>query len=170
MFEGKAVEIVNGWRFLGSLVGNEKVYENFIVNTADKYSNLLEKMGQVAKTSHQNAYACLMRDVQQKSNSVSPTQLNSRNIFTEAEDNIQTHILPSFFNSPVSQSAPWLYSLPTREGRPNMKKPTEYETEKTASLTTCNPLEDEDRANALLTQEGITQDQQTACLNIIRSR
>ena len=39
------------------------------------------------------------------------------------------HILPSFFDSPKSQSTRRLYALPTREGGPNTKDTIDYETE-----------------------------------------
>ena len=171
LFEGTAVEIVDGCRVLGSLIGNEKAYKTFKVNTAGKYANLLKNLGLVAKTSHQNAYAFfLTRGGQQKLICVSWTAPNSRNIFRDEEAKIQTHILPSFFDSPVSQSARRLYSLPTREGGLNIKEPIDYESQCAASLTACAPLEDEERANAHLTQERIMHDIRTARLNIISAR
>ena len=51
-----------------------------------------------------------------------------------------------------------------------MQEPIDYETDYAASLTACAALEDQDRANARLTQERITHDQRTARLNTIRSR
>ena len=40
---------------------------------------------------------------------------NSQNIVTDAYANIRTHVLPSVPDSPMSQCARRLYSLPTRE-------------------------------------------------------
>ena len=168
LFEGTALETVDGCGVLGSVIGNEKAYENFNAATARKYSNLLQKFGQEAKTSLQNAYACLTKGVQQKLYFGSRTTPNSRNIFTDAESNTQKHVLTSSFDFPVSQSEGRLYSLPNREGGRNIKEPIDYETEYAASLTSCAPVEDEDRANAHLTQERITHDQRTAGLNIFR--
>ena len=48
--------------------------------------------------------------------------------------------------------------------------PIDYETKYAASITACAPLEDEDRANAHLTQEIIAHDQRTARLNIFLLR
>ena len=103
LFEGTTVEIVDGLRGLGSVLGNEKAYENFNLTTAGEYSNL-KTLGQVAKISPQNAYACITTGFQQKLNFVSRTTPNSRNIL-DSEANIQPHVLPSFFDSPVSQNA-----------------------------------------------------------------
>ena len=66
MIEGTAVEIVDGYRVLGPVRGNEIAYETFKLTTAGEYANLLKKLEQVAKTSPQNAYACLTRGLQQK--------------------------------------------------------------------------------------------------------
>ena len=66
MFEGTAVEIVDGCRVLGSVRRNEIAYETFKLTTAGEYANLMKKLEQVAKTSPQNAYACLTRGLQQK--------------------------------------------------------------------------------------------------------
>ena len=93
---------------------------------------------------------------------VSRTTPNSRIIFTDAEANIQWHVLPSFFDSAVYQFAA------TREGGLNIKEPIDYEMEYAALLTACAPLED-DGAKAHLSQECIKYDQRTACLNKIRS-
>ena len=117
LFEGTAPETVDRCGVLGSVIGNEKAYENFNATTARKYSNLLQKIEQEAKTSPQNAYACLTKGVQQKLYLVSQTTPNSRNIFTDAETNTQTHVLTSSFDFPVSQSEGRLYSLPKPGGR-----------------------------------------------------
>ena len=70
----------------------------------------------------------------------------------------------------VSRSERRLYSLPTRESGFNIKEPKDYEAEYAASLTACAPLENEDRANANLTQERIKNYQRSARLNTIQSR
>ena len=82
LFEGTAVENFDCFRVLGSVFGIDKTYENFNVTTAVKYSNLLRKSGQVAKTSPHNAYACLRRGVQQKIN-FAPEQQQSREISSQ---------------------------------------------------------------------------------------
>ena len=43
LFERTTAEIVEGCRVLGSLIGIEKVFDNFNVTTAGKYSNLFKK-------------------------------------------------------------------------------------------------------------------------------
>ena len=102
-------------------------------------------------------------------NFVTRTTTNSRNIITDAKPSIRTHVLMSFFDSPLSQSARLLFSLPIRENGLNIEEPIEYETEHAASLTAWAPLEEEDRENAHLNQECITHDQRTASLNIVRA-
>ena len=154
MFDGRAVE-VDGCRLLGFLIGKEKAYESFKVTTDGKYANLLKKHEQVVKASPQNAYASLTIGVQQILNFASRATPNSRNSFTDADAIIQTQVLASFFDSPVSQIARRLCSLPNRENRLNIRQPIDYETKYAASLTACAPLEHEDRAYGRLTQERI---------------
>ena len=50
LFEGTPVEIVDGCRVLGSIIGIEKAYETFKLTTAGKYANLLKNIGKVAET------------------------------------------------------------------------------------------------------------------------
>ena len=111
---------------------------------------------QVAKTSPQVFYEYLTRGVQQNTSFVFRTKPNSRNIFTDAGDNIQTHVLTSIYGFLVSQFARQLYSLPTPEGGFNIKEPITYD----------GPPDDEDQAISHLNQD-ITQDQRFARHNEI---
>ena len=110
-----------------------------IVKEASKIKalKLIEGTPVETESSPQNAYPCLTKGAQQKLNFVPKTTPNSRKIFTDADAYIQMHVPLSFFDSPVSQSARRLYSLPTREGRLNIREPISYEMEDAASLTTC---------------------------------
>ena len=76
LFEGTAVEIVDGCRVLGSVIVKEKAYETIKVTTAVNYTNLL-KLGLVAKTPPQTNYTCLTRGVQQQKKFVSRTKSKS---------------------------------------------------------------------------------------------
>ena len=79
LYEGTAVEIVDGCRILGSEIGNGIAYETFNLTTAKNFSNLLKKFVQVAKkTSPQNTCACLTKSMQQKIIFVSKTTPNSQ--------------------------------------------------------------------------------------------
>ena len=100
---------------------------------------------------------------------MSRTMSNSRNIFSDAEANLLKQVPLSLFDSPVSQSARRLYSLPTREDGLRIRELIDNETEYAVSLTACAPLEDEDRINAHLTQERITHNQRFGRLSITRS-
>ena len=96
---------------------------------------------------------------------VSRTTPNSRNIFTDAETNIQKRVLPSFFDTPLSESAHQLSLLANWEGRLNIKETIDYEMKYAVSLTACVPLEKGDQANALLNQERIMHKQRAKYLN-----
>ena len=140
LFEVTAVKIVDGWRVLGSAIGNQENYKNFNVTAAGKYSNWLKNLGHVAiNVLSKRLGVPVKRCATKKLYFMSRITATSRNIFTDAEANIQTHVLTPFFDSHVSQSARRLYSLATREGGLNIKAPIDYEAEYAASLTACAP-------------------------------
>ena len=141
-------------RSLGCVLVNEKAYETFNVTTARKYANLFKKLRQkrpLKTLTHASQEAC--------NNFLSRAMPNSRNIFADAEVNIKTHDLPSFVDSPVSQSARRLYSLPTREVGLNIAQPIDYETEIRRIAERMRSSRKGNGANAPLAQDCITHDQ-----------
>ena len=57
LFEGTAVESVDGYRTLGSVIDNVKAYETFKATTAGMYANLFKKL----RTSSKNIPSKLLR-------------------------------------------------------------------------------------------------------------
>ena len=66
VFAGTNVEITQGARVLGSVIGSSEASKNFLKDAEAKYTKSLDRHGQFALASPQNAYACLMKGVQQK--------------------------------------------------------------------------------------------------------
>ena len=64
-FAGTNVEITQGARVLGS-VGSSETSKNLLKDEEIKYTISLDRLGQFALTSPQNAYACLTKGVQQR--------------------------------------------------------------------------------------------------------
>ena len=60
-FAGTNVEITQGARVLGSVIGSSEASKNFLKDAEIKYTKKLVRLGQSAVTSHQNAYACLTK-------------------------------------------------------------------------------------------------------------
>ena len=147
---------VDGCRSVGSVISSGKPYVIFNVTRSGKHANFFEKNYSKKPKHPLKTLTCASQQAYKKKNFMSRRTLNSRNIFTEAENKIQTQVIPSIFTSPVSQPERRLYSLPTRNGGLNIKEPTDSEKEYTDSLTTCAPPEDEDRTKNHLCQERTT--------------
>ena len=58
---GTNVEITQGARVLGSVIGSSVASKNFLKVAEIKYTKILDRLGQFALTSPQNAYACLTK-------------------------------------------------------------------------------------------------------------
>ena len=60
-FAGTNVEIKQGARVLGLVIGSSEASKNFLKDAEIKYTKSLDRLGQFALTSPQNAYACFTR-------------------------------------------------------------------------------------------------------------
>ena len=60
---GRNLEIMLCARVLGSVIGSSEASKNFLKDAEIKYTKSLDRLGQFALTSPQNAYACLTKGV-----------------------------------------------------------------------------------------------------------
>ena len=167
LFEETAIEIVDGCPVLGFLIGKEKAYSNFNVTIAGKYSLLLKKIGAGSENIHTERLRMPHKKLATKIKFCVP-------------DNAQ---LGEYLQRPRSQfpnARPtvvlWLSGVSIRtaivfasdpRGQTQHKGAIDYETEYAASLTACGPLEYDNRANARLAQERITNDQREPHTSIL---
>ena len=63
VFVGINVEITQGARVLGSVIGSSEASKNFLEDAEIKYTKSLDRLGQFALSSSQNAHACLTKGV-----------------------------------------------------------------------------------------------------------
>ena len=72
-FAGTNVEIKQGARVLGSVIGSSEASKTFLKEAEIKNTKSLDRLGHFALTSPQNSYACLTKGVQRKLNFLSRT-------------------------------------------------------------------------------------------------
>ena len=85
VFAGTNVEITQGARVLGPIIGSSEASKNFLKDAETKYTKSLDRLGQFALTSPQNAYACLTKGVQQKLSFLSRTTPSMDGVLDKVE-------------------------------------------------------------------------------------
>ena len=64
VFEGTNITVVDGIRFLGSVIGTPSLCDKYMESEIEKAATLTEKFSKIAKASPQNAYSCYTKGVQ----------------------------------------------------------------------------------------------------------
>ena len=85
---GTNMEITQGTRVLGSVIGSSEASKKFLKDAEIKYTKSLDRLGQFALTSPQNAYACLTKGVQQKLSFLSRTTTSMDGVLDMVEERL----------------------------------------------------------------------------------
>ena len=88
VFAGTNVEIKQGARVLGSIIGSSEASKNFLIDVEIKYTKSLDRLSQFAPTYPQNAYACLTKGVQQKLSFLSRTTPSMDGVLDKVEERL----------------------------------------------------------------------------------
>ena len=88
VFAGTNVEMTQGGRVRGSVIGSSEVSKNFMKDAEIKYTECLDRLGQFALTSPQNAYACLKKGVQQNLSFLSHTTPSVDGVLDKVEEQL----------------------------------------------------------------------------------
>ena len=140
-FENLDVDIIEGHRVLGSVIGTEAKSNEFLTEKLNKYTNLLHKLQKHAKKSPQNVYKALTNAVQQKLKFISRTTPNSSRLLVESEKIIHDSLIPSMINHPTyDDKYRQIFSLPVREGGLNISLPEDNEKEYERSRLITSPF------------------------------
>ena len=124
LFENLDVELVDGHRVLGSVIGSSSACEKFKVEKATELSTLLNKLATHAKKSPQNVYHALTKGVQHKLTFLSRTAPNLTDVFENSETNICEKLIPNMTgHNPPSTPVRELLALPLRNGELNIMTP-----------------------------------------------
>ena len=121
LFENLDVELVDGHRVLGSVIGSSSACEKFKVGEATEFSTLLNKLATHAKKSPQNVYHALTKGVQHKLTFLSRTTPNLTDVFENSETIIREKLIPNMTGqNPPSSPMRELLALPLRNGGLNI--------------------------------------------------
>ena len=99
--------------------------KRFLKDAEIKYTKSLDRLGQFALTSPQNAYACLTKGVQQKLSFLSRTTPSMDRVLDKAEEQLGRGI-PNIVGKEIIKEERELLSLPLRMGGPNIAFPQDF--------------------------------------------
>ena len=136
---GTNVEITQGARVLGSVIGSSEASENFLKDAKIKYTKILDRLGQFALTSPQNAYACLTKGVQQKLSFLSRTTPSMDGVLNKVEERLG-RVIPNIVGTEIIQEERELFSLPLRMGGLNIALPQDLHKNFEKSIELSTPL------------------------------
>ena len=138
-FAGTNVEITQGARVLGSVIGSSEASKNFLKDAETKYTKSLDRLGQFALASPQNAYACLTKGVQQKLSFLSRTTPSMDGVLDKVEERLG-RVIPNIVGKEVIQEERELFSLPLRMGGLNIALPQDLHKNREQSIEPSSQL------------------------------
>ena len=114
-FRDLDVEIIDGFRVLGSIIGSDDSCKKFLDQKKSEHCDILKKLDH-SKISPQNVYKCLTSAVQQKLTFLSRTTPNSELVLNESEQLIADSLLPNLIGNGVdTRKYREVFSLPVRD-------------------------------------------------------
>ena len=137
-FAGTNVEITQGARVLGSVIGSSEASKNFLKDAEIKYRKSLDRLGQFALTSLQNAYACLANGVQQKLSFLSRTTPSMDGLLDKVEERLG-RVIPNIVGKEIIQDER-TFSLALRMGGLNIALPQDLHKNLEKSIELSTPL------------------------------
>ena len=157
-FASNDIDIVEGHRVLGSVIGSQNECSNFLKEKKDDYAKLLNKLSKHAKTSPQAVYKCYTNGVQHKLTFISRTTPNCESLFEETEKVIKDELIPSLVNhNSYNDKFRDIFALPVREGGLNILQPEDRVDDYTRSKLLSDPLAMNETMNAEVEQERFMQ-------------
>ena len=138
MFKGGEVDIIDGSRVLGSVMGNVDSCRQYIEDQKQNYLRIKQKLAKHAKIAPQNVFKCMTNSVQHKLTFLSRTTFD---LLEEAEKIINDHLIPNLVCiTNYDETYRDIFSLPVREGELNIIRPEDRILEYKRSKTISEPL------------------------------
>ena len=146
------VEITDGNRVLGSVIGERRFCAEKTKDFTEKMITMIQKLAKFAKTSPQNAYACLTKCLQSKLTFMSRTTPDMHQHFDTIENHIKTELITAITGKPnPDETMRKLLALPLRYGGLNIQHPDQRLNDYTNSCLISDAFaacrEDEPQAN-----------------------
>ena len=124
LFNKEDVEIVDGHRVLGSVIGSEAACDTFRSQKQSEYNQIVEKLSKHAKVSPQNVFHCYTKGLQNKVTFLSRTTPNFIGNLEETERKIKENLIPAITGkNDITDEERSLFSLPVRDGGLNIVHP-----------------------------------------------
>ena len=144
MFDKEDVDIIDGHRVLGSVIGSETACTHYKAEKISEYNKIVEKLSKHANTSPQNVYHCFTKGVQNKLTFLARTTPGVIENLQETEKIVSEKLLPAITgNSKTTRDERTLFSLPVREGGLNVALPDDRSNELDWSLRMSACLEND---------------------------
>ena len=145
LFKNKDVELVDGHRVLGSVIGSPLAEKTYKSKKSIEYSNVLKKLASHSKKSPQNVYHALTKGVQHKLTFLSRTTPDIDELLEDSEKIISEKIIPNI----TGQDRPTeperkLFSLPLRNGGLNIMVPQDRKNDLRWSRDVASHLNSDD--------------------------
>ena len=149
LFIKEDVEIVDGHRVLGSVIGSESACEKFRDHKQSEYNQIVEKLSKHAKISPQNVLHCFTKGLQNKVTFLSRTTPNFIENLEETERKIKENLIPAITGrSNITDEERSLFSLPVRDGGLNIVHPEDRVEELNWSRQMAACLDNDEDAEA----------------------
>ena len=113
---------------LGSVIGTESEYKKFLDFQQNEQIKFLKKLLKIAKTSHQNVYACYTKGLQEKLSFVTRTTRNTMENLEICDKIIKEQLIPNLIGKDtLNPQFREISSLPLKMGGLNIKLPSDHE-------------------------------------------
>ena len=157
VFSGLDVDVIEGHRVLGSVIGSDESCNDFLKEKSVNYSNMLEKLAKHSNVSPQNVYKSFTNGLQQKLTFIARTTPNAESQLREAEI-IDKNLITSILNRPsYNDRYRKVFSLPLKEGGLSILLPEDRANKYERSIRIYEPLQNHNAIDAEFHQEKILQ-------------
>ena len=119
------VQIMNGHRFLGGVIGDCMTVDNFVRKKVAMWVDCVEKLSKAATKSPQAAYTVLSKSHQCEWSYLQRVMLNCGDAFVPLQDAILKAFYLALIEGDLSDAECKLFSLPTRFAGLGINNPTE---------------------------------------------
>ena len=133
------MEITQGARVLGSVIGSSEARKNFLKGAEIKYTKSLDRLGQFALTSPQNAHACFTKQVQQKLSFLTRITPSIDGVLDKVEERLG-RVKPNIVGKEIVQEEGEIFSLPLRIGGLNIALRQDFHKNHEQSIELSSPL------------------------------
>ena len=145
IFAGQNIDLLDGHRVLGSIIGSDTACASFMVDKANENVKLIKKLADHSKVSPQSVYKAYTQGVQHKITFITRTTPDSHILLHETEKVISDELLPKMLGkNDFDQNLRKVFSLPIKDGGLNILMPDDRTHEYAHSKRMTEPFLEND--------------------------